>query len=74
MALVEGVEVTDELREKLEIQIYKSLEDINVIALLLAAIRVEYDFSNNLIIKLMNLKNYIILMVIRWFLIICISL
>lgn len=49
MALVEGVEVTDELREKLEIQIYKSLEDINVIALLLAAIRVEYDFSNNLI-------------------------
>lgn len=49
MALVEGVEVTEELKEKLEIQIYKSLEDINVIALLLAAIRVEYDFSNNLI-------------------------
>ncbi|OWT33206.1 phosphatidylglycerophosphatase [Methanobrevibacter sp. 87.7] len=49
MALVEGVPVTNELKEKLKLQIYKSLEDINVIALLLAAIRVEYDFSNNLI-------------------------
>lgn len=49
MELVEGVEVTDELREKFEIQLYKSLEDINVIALLMAAIRTEYDFSNNLI-------------------------
>lgn len=49
MELVEGVEITDELREKFEIQLYKSLEDINVIALLMAAIRTEYDFENNLV-------------------------
>lgn len=49
MELVEGAEVDAELRKKMEIQIYKSLEDINVIALLMAAIRTEYDFSNNLI-------------------------
>ena len=49
MELVEGVDITDELREKFEIQLYKSLEDINVIALLMAAIRTEYDFENNLV-------------------------
>ncbi|WP_409200581.1 phosphatidylglycerophosphatase A [Methanobrevibacter sp. DSM 116169] len=45
--LCEGVEVTDELKEKLEQEILKSLSDINVIALLMAAIRTEEDFSNN---------------------------
>lgn len=45
MALLEGVEETDELREKLERQILKSLTDINVIALLMAAIRTEEDLS-----------------------------
>lgn len=45
LELVEGVEVTDELKEKLSAQILKSLEDINVIALLMAAIRTEDDFS-----------------------------
>lgn len=45
LELVEGVEVTDELKEKLEKQILKSLEDINVIALLMAAIRTEEDLS-----------------------------
>lgn len=47
MELVEGVEVTDNLKEKLKEQILKSLSDINVIALLMAAIRTEEDFSNN---------------------------
>lgn len=45
MELVEGVEVTDEIKLKMEKQILKSLEDINVIALLMAAIRTEDDFS-----------------------------
>ncbi|MDO5848224.1 MAG: phosphatidylglycerophosphatase A [Methanobrevibacter sp.] len=45
MALLAGVEETDELREKLEKQILKSLTDINVIALLMAAIRTEDDLS-----------------------------
>lgn len=46
MELCEGVEVTEELKEKLEKQIFKSLTDINVIALLMAAIRTEEDFQN----------------------------
>ena len=45
--LAEGVEITEELKNKLEDQILKSLTDINVIALLMAAIRTEDDFSNN---------------------------
>ncbi|MCC7553338.1 MAG: phosphatidylglycerophosphatase A [Methanobacteriaceae archaeon] len=44
--LCEGIEVTDELKDKLYQQILKSLTDINVIALLMAAIRTEEDFSN----------------------------
>jgi alpha-ribazole phosphatase CobZ len=42
-----GVEITDELKEKLEAEILKSLTDINVITLLMAAIRTEEDFQNN---------------------------
>ena len=42
-----GVEITDELKEKLEAEILKSLTDINVITLLIAAIRTEEDFQNN---------------------------
>jgi len=45
LALVAGVEVTEEISEKLEAQILKSLCDINVIALLMAAIRTEADFT-----------------------------
>ena len=45
MALLVGVEENDEIREKLEKQILKSLSDINVIALIMAAIRTEEDFS-----------------------------
>lgn len=40
-----GVEITDDLKEKLEKQIIRSLTDINVIALLMAAIRTEEDFQ-----------------------------
>ncbi len=45
MELLAGVEETDEIREKLEKQILKSLSDINVIVLLMAAIRTEEDLS-----------------------------
>ncbi|MBR3139924.1 MAG: phosphatidylglycerophosphatase A [Methanobrevibacter sp.] len=47
MELVEGVEVTDELKQKMEAQILKSLTDINVIALLVAAMRTEQDLTGN---------------------------
>ena len=47
MELVEGVEVTDELEAKMEAQILKSLTDINVIALLVAAMRTEQDLTGN---------------------------
>ncbi len=42
-----GVEVTNDLKNRLEEEILKSLTDINVIALLMAAIRTEQDFENN---------------------------
>lgn len=45
MELADGVEVTDELKAKMEAQILKSLEDINVIALLVAAMRTEQDLT-----------------------------
>ncbi|MDR1721887.1 MAG: phosphatidylglycerophosphatase A [Methanobrevibacter sp.] len=44
MDLLVGVEETEELREKLKNQILLSLADINVIALITAAIRTEEDF------------------------------
>lgn len=47
MELVEGVEVTEELEDKMEAQILKSLTDINVIALLVAAMRTEQDLTGN---------------------------
>ena len=46
MELVVGIEPTEELRKKLADQIIKSLSDINVIALLMAAIRTEDDLTN----------------------------
>ena len=46
MELLAGVEETDEIREKLEKQILKSLSDINVMVLLMAAIRTEEDLSS----------------------------
>ena len=47
MELVEGVEVTEELREKMKSQILKSLSDINVITLIFAAMRTEQDMAGN---------------------------
>ncbi|MBQ9026956.1 MAG: phosphatidylglycerophosphatase [Methanobrevibacter sp.] len=47
MELVDDAEVTDELRQKMENQLLKSLSDINVITLLMAAIRTEQDFNEN---------------------------
>ena len=41
------VEVTDELKKKVESQILKSLTDVNVIAFLIAAIRTGQDLSSN---------------------------
>ena len=51
MELVD-VEVTDEMRKKMKSQILKSLTDINVIALIMAAIRTEQDLSANRIREL----------------------
>ena len=45
LELAEGVEITDEIKAKLEAQILKSLTDINVIALLVAAMRTEQDLT-----------------------------
>ena len=47
MELAEGVEVTEELKQKMKAQILKSLTDINVITLLVAAIRTEQDLTGN---------------------------
>lgn len=47
MELLEGEEVTDELKSKMRKQLLKSLTDINVIALLVAAMRSEQDLSGN---------------------------
>jgi alpha-ribazole phosphatase CobZ len=47
MELVEDIDVTEELKSKMEAQIFKSLSDINVIALLIAAIRTEQDLAAN---------------------------
>ncbi len=45
MELCVGLEVTSQLKEKLAAQILKSLSDINVIALIMAGLRVEEDFK-----------------------------
>lgn len=47
MELVVGVNKTEELELKLKNQIIKSLEDLNVVALIMAGIRVEEDLSRH---------------------------
>ncbi|HHT19043.1 MAG: phosphatidylglycerophosphatase A [Euryarchaeota archaeon] len=47
LELLEGVEKTDKLEISLEKQIRKSLEDINVVVLIVAGIRVEDDLRNH---------------------------
>ncbi|WP_298500369.1 phosphatidylglycerophosphatase [uncultured Methanobrevibacter sp.] len=45
LELLDGVEITDELKGKMEALILASLADIDVICLLIAAIRTEHDLS-----------------------------
>ena len=45
LELADDVEITEDLKAKLEAQILKSLTDINVIALLVAAMRTEQDLT-----------------------------
>lgn len=47
MELLAGVERTKELEMALETQIKKSMEDINVVVLIVAGIRVEEDLQNH---------------------------
>ncbi len=47
MELLAGVEKTEEIEISLENQIRKSLEDINVVVLIVAGIRVEDDLKNH---------------------------
>lgn len=51
------VEVTDELKEKMEAQILESLTDINVVALIVAAMRTEQDLAGNRIREFDNPVN-----------------
>lgn len=44
MELCVGVEVSEELRDKLRMQILKSLEDLNVVSYIIAGIRLEEDY------------------------------
>lgn len=54
--LVDEDDVTEELKQKLEAQILKSLGDINVIALLIPAIRTSQDFTGR-IREFVNFEN-----------------
>ena len=47
MELVVGVEKTDEIREKLRMQIIKSLQDLNVVSFIIAGIRLEEDYEKH---------------------------
>lgn len=47
MELIEGVEITDEIKDKMNAQILQSLADIDVITLLVAAMRTEQDLTAN---------------------------
>ncbi|MBQ2666507.1 phosphatidylglycerophosphatase [Methanobrevibacter sp.] len=58
MELVEGVEITDELKDKMKAQIFKSLNDTNVAALLAAAMRFEQDVTGNRIREINASKDF----------------
>ncbi|MFM5882084.1 alpha-ribazole phosphatase CobZ [Methanobrevibacter gottschalkii] len=47
MELANGVKITQELRDKMETQILKSLTDINVVSLIIAGMRMEQDLTGN---------------------------
>ena len=45
--LLENIEVTDLIKNKLEAQILKALADVNVSTLIMAAVRLEHDIKGN---------------------------
>ncbi len=47
MEMIVGVEQTQEIRNKLEKQIYHSLEDLNVVSFIIAGIRLEEDYEKH---------------------------
>jgi len=47
MMLVVGVEETQDIREKLKMQIYHSLDDLNVVSFIIAGIRLEEDYEKH---------------------------
>lgn len=47
MELIYDVEVTQELKDKMKAQILKSLTDVNVVALLVGAMRIEQDLTGS---------------------------
>ena len=61
MELIDGVDASQKLDKKLKAQILKSLEDINVITLLMVAIRTEQDFTHKRIRELTDYDDSSIL-------------
>ena len=59
MSLLENMGPTDELKDKLEKQLLKSISDRNINALLIAAIRIEEDFQKG-IVREINLNEKLI--------------
>ncbi|WP_462315914.1 phosphatidylglycerophosphatase A family protein [Methanobrevibacter sp.] len=57
MELLSGVEVTEELKEKMKQEILRALADSNVITLITAALRSEQDLSGNRIRELDDATN-----------------
>lgn len=56
--LVEGVEITQDLKDKLKEQILKSLADADVVALLVGAMRTEQDLNANRIREVSSKTNH----------------
>ncbi|WP_458453227.1 phosphatidylglycerophosphatase [Methanobrevibacter sp.] len=57
MELLDENDVTSEMKDKMESQILKSLSDVNVIMLLVAAIRTQQDITGNRVRELNDLNN-----------------
>lgn len=57
MELLDENEVTSEMKDKMESQILKSLSDVNVIMLLVAAIRTQQDITGNRVRELIDSNN-----------------
>ncbi|WP_296786192.1 phosphatidylglycerophosphatase A [uncultured Methanobrevibacter sp.] len=55
--LVEGVEITQDLKDKMNQQILKSLADSEVVALIVAAMKTEQDLNANRIREVNDLTN-----------------